>query len=587
MNTKNYIILFAIFSAAIQPLHCKHLTTFIPRSQGANTARELVGWQQQLYVPYKENYIAIASTTEYTRSFDLCTLAHRFFSTNRLTFAGSEREDRTEDDIIADYFGLATDFEGTLKIEPLIQNVIIDLNFYCGLNEWIPGLYVRVHAPITHTRWTLGLDPCIVCAPKWPGECIFPLCYMQSNPMMVTRSKPLCDEPCTNNSTLDPLDQNNSNCTARNLREALGGNFTFGDMKEAWKFGRFDFCPRSRTGLADIDAILGYNMVENDYGHFGIFLMTVVPTGNRPKAKFIFEPLVGNGRHWEFGGGLSGHISYNPNIRGIRFNMGLYAEGNITHMFPTDQIRSFDFVQNGLLSRYILLKEFDNDLMYTGHLINAINLATRNCEVSVSFKTDASIKFFVQSGGWQADIGYNIYYKDAECVRIKTDCPCSIDERHFGIKGLEGVCCNEYNLLDRLVVPGIIANKKLNTTQPEATMFDPNLPESAPVPQNVVTICFSWNSDPIEDFTPVTELQDFVIADTTTKPVLVTCKDLDPCSAAQGKMLTHKIFGHIGYTFHNSCYEPHVGIGAEAEFDGHHDNALKQWGTWLKWGFHF
>ena len=60
------------------------------QEQGANTARELVGWQRELYLPYKENYAALATTFEYTRSRETCGIAKHLFSTNRLTFSGSE-----------------------------------------------------------------------------------------------------------------------------------------------------------------------------------------------------------------------------------------------------------------------------------------------------------------------------------------------------------------------------------------------------------------------------------------------------------------------------------------------------------------
>ncbi|MBA3752244.1 hypothetical protein H0X06_05655, partial [Candidatus Dependentiae bacterium] len=132
------------------------LTTFIPRGQGEDTARRLVGWQRRLYKCFDENYTAHTSTFAYTRSFDTNCIAQKLFSTNRLTFAGSQSPTRTTRDIIADYFGLPTDFHGTLAIKPRIENIIIDIDFYWGLDDIAQGFYLRVNTPITHTRWTLG-----------------------------------------------------------------------------------------------------------------------------------------------------------------------------------------------------------------------------------------------------------------------------------------------------------------------------------------------------------------------------------------------------------------------------------------------
>ncbi len=575
-------------------LEAKFITTFIPRSQGANTARELVGWQRQLYGSYNENYGAFSSVFEYTRSIDTRCIAEEFFSTNLLTFAGSESPERTNSDIIADYFGLPINFYGTLAIKPLIENVIIDLEFYFGLDEWLRGLYLRIHAPITYTKWTLGLNECLPCGDKFRGCTEFPTCYMTSTvPVTQSTECPEVVPPtrmpvgCPINTTLNiPNQYKNGNCTVQTIREALSGNFTFGDMVEPWNYGRFSFCPRAKAGLADIDVILGFNLFASDWGHLAFFGQVVVPTGDRPKGKYIFEPLVGNGRHWQAGGGLSAHLSAGSKGGNA---CGIYIEGNATHMFETNQIRSFDFTTNGLLSRYILLKEFTPEGEYDATFINAINFATRNCKVSIGLQVDASAKFFVAIQGWQLDIGYNAFYQEAETVCIHTACPCAIDSRIFGIKGLEGVCASCYTVENDQVQPGVTSMELLNTTQPDATMFTANLPTSAPVPESPTTICLSWNSEAIEEATNVNELiQDgFIVANTTEPATRVTCNDLDPSSAAQGRMFTNKFFGHLAYIFEKSCYSPHVGVGGEIELDGRYHNALQQWGVWLKAGLMF
>lgn len=593
------------------------LTTFIPRSQGDNTARELVGWQRQLFICYENNYAAIASAVEYTRSFDTECIAKHLFTTNCLTFSGSQFNTKCEPgkgttstrnprDIVADYFGLPTDFTGTLAIKPLIENAIIDINLYFGLQDSGPGLFLWINAPIVHTRWTLGLDDCIACKEKFRGCTEFPRCYMYSGP-----NTPILDSECPNpdvsprtppvcpaNSHLDvPRFLRNSKCTTQSIREALSGDFTFGDMTEPWEFGRFSFCPRSKTGLADIDVMMGWNIIQNDYAHFGFFGVTVIPTGNRPKARYIFEPMVGDGKHWKLGGGASAHLSIFPDD--CWFNMGLYAYGRAVHVFDTDQIRSFDFRRDEgepthILTRYMLLKEFNTAKEYNGTMINAINFATRNCEVKVGLLADVSVKAFIAANGWEFDLGYNFYFREREKVCIKTECPCPIDSRLFGIKGLEGVCCTSYQVANSdgnniVRATEQSSTQPLNATQPEATMFDPQLPNNeAKVTITNPVVCFSWNSNiPAKD-TPISQLtpKNCYVVPSSTEPKLVTCADLDPRSAAQGEMRTNKVFGHLSYTF-DSCYTPFVGIGAEGEFDACNNNALQQWGIWIKAGASF
>ena len=600
-------------------------TTFLPRSQGANTARELVGWQRQLYQCYDSNYAAIASTIEYTRSFGTECIAKRFFTTECLTFEGSQVQDRKEGSIVADYFGLATDFQGTLAIKPRIENVIIDINMYFGLDAWTPGLYLRINTPIVHTRWTLGLDDCIACTPKFRGCTQFPDCYMftciknaQGECSPTPFSPKSCPTPtrnprtppaCPSNPNLNPpRNLKNGNCTTQSLRDALSGNFTFGDMTEPWNFGKFSFCPRSKTGLADIDVLLGFNLVQNDYEHAGFFGVLVIPTGNRPKGRYIFEPIVGDGRHWKLGGGLSCHYSLYPTTEDSCFNVGIYVEGRLVNMFKTDQIRSFDFKrekgeETHVLSRYILLKEYDTDCSYNGTMINAINFATRNCVVSIGPMADISAKAFISSYGWEFDIGYNFYYRHREKVCIKTECPCPIDSRIFAIKGLEGVCCTPYMITDddTVIAPTTFPSASINTKDNNATMFNPQLPTSPPVINPPVegtdfeTVCLSWNSMQLEQNTPFDDLDSppYFGIDTTIEPTaircanFISCANLDPRSAAQGEMRTHKVFGHISYTFEQSCYSPNIGIGAEGEFDACNKNALQHWGIWVKGGVTF
>ncbi len=585
------------------------LTTFIPRSQGDNTTRELVGWQRQLFICYENNYATIASTVEYTRSFDTECIAKHLFSTPCLTFLGSFYADRNRSDIIADYFGLPIDFRGTLAIKPLIENAIIDINLYFGLQDSGPGLFLWINAPIVHTRWTLGLDDCVVCDPKFRGCTEFPECYMFSavdtpnqdsecpTPRPPTRRRPTCPR----NSTLNvPRFLRNADCTTQSIREALSGDFTFGDMTERWEFGRFSFCPKSKTGLADLDVMLGWNIIQNDYFHFGLFSVTVIPTGNRPKARYIFEPMIGDGKHWKLGGGASAHFSLFPNTDECWFNTGIYAYGRAVKAFETDQIRSLDFIRGErepthLLSRYTLLKEFNTAMEYNGTMINAINFATRNCEVSVGLIADVSVKAFVAANGWEFDLGYNFYFREREKVCIKTECPCPIDSRIFGFKGLEGVCCVPFAIevnsgIDQACPPDLLFIP-LNTTQEDPTMFNPVLPNAAPgrSTEGRAITCLSWNSKPIlscTDFDKLTPENGFIGVDMAAEPQIVTCANLDPRSAAQGEMRTHKVFGHLSYTF-DSCYTPFVGIGAEGEFDACNKNALQQWGIWIKAGASF
>ena len=61
---------------------------------------------------------------------------------------------------------------------------------------------------------------------------------------------------------------------------------------------------KTKAGVADIDLALGYNFLKKKGNHIGVYLDVTIPTGNKPKGEFLFEPICGNGQHWAFGGGL-------------------------------------------------------------------------------------------------------------------------------------------------------------------------------------------------------------------------------------------------------------------------------------------
>ncbi len=583
----------------------KHLSTALHlRSQGANTARELVGWQWEINRPEMcENYGSAYLAFEYQRSFRDKHLAEALFGSSRLSFAGSDVEDRRPNELLADNFGLAQDFRGSIVFKPRIENYILDFGFYMGLDCWVQGLYVRFHTPFVHTRWSVDTN----C-----GRCVniesdsfdeegnvkqFPPCYMHQ----------------------DATD------TADSFRQALSGNFLFGDMKKPWCGGKFDFSRRTRNGLADIDVIVGYNYINDDCYHFGLFAQAVLPTGKKRKNLFVFDPVVGNGKHFELGGGISAHTVL---WSGEDSNLALFLEGNVTHLFRSRQCRTFDLRDNGPFSRYLLLKEYDTDgstFTYNNNLMNATCFTTREVDVSVGVKGDASLKLAYRWSGFGFDIGYNLYGHSREKIEVRCNsCPAPIDRQKFAIKGTERICCDDYAIA--LVDPGSIpklfpegdsftdlanpsvragctplpgtsevTKKPNNGSQPGATAFRAGMPARGTVTKTDCSVCL--NKGVVTEPTSVNEIEidtdNFIIAN-GLQPRLLSVNDLDICSGQAHSVITHKLFTHFSYTWMDECgWNPHLGIGGEVEFDGNHQRSaseksgFNQWGVWIKGGLSF
>ena len=571
----------------------KHLKTSVHfRSQGANTARELVGWQWELNKPEMcDNYGSAYLAFEYQRSFKPNRIAEALFGSNRLFFAGSQVTDRSANELIADYFGLPTDFRGSILFQPRIENFIVDLGFYIGLDSWVQGMYLRFHAPLVHTRWSLDTN----C-----GNCV----NIQSGTTNPDGS-PKQFSPCyMGNGRVN---------TAESIKQALSGFFRFGNMQTPWCAGLFDFARRTRTGLADIDVIVGYNWLNDDCYHFGTFIQAVLPTGKKAKDLYVFDPVVGNGKYFELGGGISAHTVL---WSGEDSNFALFLEGNVTHLFRSNQCRLFDLVNNGPFSRYMLLKEFNTNgttFSYANTLISATCFTNRSVDVSVGIKGDASLKLAYRWCGIGLDIGYNIYGHSREKIDLRCNaCPAAIDQRRFGIKGIEGIGCFSYPIAivndTRTIFPagttfpaGATAPADCpaledqssarempnNSTQPLATAFNAPVP-TAPVSASACTVCISRTIDtatPVEDLTPANN----IFVNSGLQPTLLSVNDLDIHSAEALAVLTHKFFFHVCYTWMDECgWNPQLGVGGEVEVDGNHSRSacersgLNQWGVWVK-----
>ena len=544
-------------------LGCNSPTSvFIPRSVGANTARELAGWEEFIY-QYDAGgyYLTTGHVLGYGCSFRPARIAHMLFGSDVLHIEGSQVPNRSRCALLADNFGLSTTFSGSVTFEPIIENIIFDNQFFIGLDPLLCGLYARIHAPLVHTRWNLHMRECTTSSARSTNRA-FPACYMSEESAHPTPT----------------------------IADALSGRFLFGDMQTPWQYGRFSSGAQTKTALADIDLILGYIPWQSDFFHFGFYGQVVCPTGNKPHAHFIFEPIVGNAKHWELGFGLTGH--YVLWERDVDHSLAFYAEGNITHLFKNRQMRSFDFCGNGVLSRYMLLKEMvqqGNTFQYTGNLINGINFATRPVDVSIAIKGDVSAKLSYRSPCIIADLGLNFYGKMREHLSFVE---CTSDKL-YAIKGTEGVCALDYateGTTPPVMIGPLVEKISLNASQSRATIRVPG-PTDHPqeiigaAPTDIVVTALSKQTGSIE-------APGVIRAMSSNPPVLVSVNDLHKETGTMPAEATYKVFGYLGYNFYacDWCYSPYVGIGGEVEFDARacsERTALNQWSVWAKGGFEF
>lgn len=571
---------------------CRHAAAFFGRSviipRGVNGALSLAGWQEHINdYDVERNYFSLYFAPEYKRSFHNSQLGRFILGPSScFTVEGSRAAGgKSAGSILADYFGLPQDFKSTIHFSPLITSLVVDMQAYWGLDRWCPGLYIRFWAPVSHTKWNLGLTECV----ETEGTAAYPAGYMAA--VSVPRTDLACDftEAMTGYSCNKLFQQR---------------PFTFGDMQEPMEFGLIQG-RRDESRLSDFRIIVGYNLLSKPKAHAGLNAIFAFPVGNRPNPRYLFTPVVGNGHHYEVGMGFTGHRLVWQSEDGFNFT-GFWIDGYFTHLFADEQCRSYDFIGNPG-SRYTLLSviapvtQTDVEIagvpisqQYQRRLIPAINLTTLSSKISMKVQIDLVAKWSLKYNGIEYDLGYNFWYRSPEQLH-KRGCIGS----RLGLKGDAQL----YGFVSA-ASPGFVVDQPLplNVTQHSATLFggqgagnfaagvafaNANADNPALASDGSGNPLYQLNS---ADAVTLGIAQ--VQINASNGPILLTDNMIDVCSALNPKALSHKIFGNIGRTWEqpNVSVAPFLNVGVELEWrsgNAPDNSAISQWGIWFKGGLSY
>jgi len=500
------------------PPYIKGHSTFSIRSQSTNGALKYAGTHVHEYLYKKKHFHGYATfTPAFSHSMRSEQIARAIFGSDIFNISGSQILNRGPHDLLADYFGLSQTYQGTVEFVPRIATAQCAFNAYMGYDSWVQGLYTRIYAPFVWTKWHIHMN-----------------------------------ENVENNGITNPfvagyMDQSTVTPPISSFKHALDGSVTFGQMQEPLEYGKIT-CPRSKFGFSDVHITLGYNPYRSWRGHAGCGVFLGIPAGTHIKADYLFNPQIGNGRHWEIGAEFSGHATlWEKDDKQL---LNFYVNFVISHLISTRQQRSFDIKTNRNLSRYMLIKEFDANRQYTGNLAPLINKTTLDCHVHTDIQCDIVALMSYTNNNIVCDLGYNGWIRTQE--RISLD-ECFLDNV-YGLKGIQNVI--------------ILPNTLSNVTQNSATIYGNEF--IVPTDQTAVADIFS--------------------------PVLLTTADLDLSSAATPRVITHKIFASAGYHWSERRYlNPLLHVGGEIEFEGEnrektyqeYRHTLSQWSLWIKGGFAF
>jgi hypothetical protein len=572
------LLITALSSQITHPFTNKSFMTY--RSQGQNLAREVSGWQALRTDIFNGAATGNASlTVEYTQSFNADAINRYFFGCECLTFSGSRVPYRGKNDIMADYFGLPTDFQSSVCFKPRMRNVIADLDFYWNLDCLIKGFNLHLNIPVASTKWEL--NPCETVID--PGTLAYPAGYMSRNRI-------------------------NYDDLKKNALNVLSGGQPIGDVISPLQYGRINNCSQHTTKIADILVALGYTFVRDRRWLVGANVQVIVPTGTRSHACTLFEPQVGNGHHWALGGGLTARYDIIDNQeRDLRISACLDA--SIQHLFKTTEKRSYDLIKNGPGSRYMLLEDMIGTLsiaqnfsavpldppflenQYITRLLYAIDATTFYSTIKINVQADIVAKLTADYRNWNFDLGYNFWGRSHETL-VSRQC---LNHKYYGIKGDAQVYgFVPISLTFFLPVP-------INATQSQATLHAGQGAGNTTnnfINNNADNATLIWNVGAPMAQTTIDSLTGTGITGSmpeqthgSNQAIILSDSDINDCSGLSPRALSNKIFGSAGYTWRDCNHvKPYVALGAEGEFAGNDDcvkTAISQWGVWIKGGFNY
>lgn len=263
---------------------------------------------------------------------------------------------------------LSSDSNTTVKLCPTIRTYGIMFSYLQDLEKILPGLYFNVRAPIVEVDTDTGL---IVAGGN--GETVKKFF----------------------GGTLDEIQ-----ATAPEARQPLNN---------AKIIGR-----QSAIGIADIDLRMGYAFLQREHGTLGLNVGLTIPTGNSPEGKNLLEAIYGNGGHWGFGLGIEGRYELWNNENAT---LGIHANSDYRQLFTNTERRTFGIKGIDLGQYRITAARVANSLTTQGN--PAANVLTLSTDVTPGVQLDNVVGFTYTYGGLTVDLGYNLYFRDTESLKLR------------------------------------------------------------------------------------------------------------------------------------------------------------------------
>lgn len=523
----------------------------MPRPHGVNLAMESTTWHKQTALIDENKFGGTVQVTgfydksnnkkELGQYFGVCNYDNSTiddFITVVPVWANASQPMHVEAPFIFHTPSFATSPKSGLRTladkltwKPYRESYGIVLDYHQKLDKLLKGLFFKVKVPLVHVKTSLG----------WSSSCCASSC---SDP---------CSTPCSSTTSTGCVGQKlelGSETTGAGAKgQELGGSLKYladylqGNVTNTDRYaGQAALCyakihnGKSETGIADIDVILGYNFLYDNTKHLNVNVGVTIPTGNTPDGVWLWEPVVGNGGHWAVGAGLDAAYQLWADDNK---SLDLLFAFNYRYLFDSTEKRTLGwnyYALSGYVGKQVLYGWWQlGAKIGDTQAIPLANYLTRDLKVSPGSQFDGILQLAFNWENWTFDLGYNLYAKEAETVKLKGGCKTSC-----GTGG--GWDDDTYFLVD-----------------PRWTTFNAFIDAAS---AGSPTVYYRYGNERIN-----TSNLDFNAAETPS-------------------VITHKLYGGVGYAFSEWEYPLMLGIGGSYEWATDND-CLEQWSLWLKGGITF
>jgi hypothetical protein len=286
---------------------------------------------------------------------------------------------------------------------------------------------------------------------------------------------------------------------------------------------------QSDTGVADIDIALGYKFFNKEKYHGAIALGLTIPTGNEADGVHMFQPIIGNGKHF----GLGADLCIGARMWGdVDHNGKIHIKMKYRYLFENSERRTLG-IKNYSWGQYHLLVAANVLQTNATSLIPAANQTTLNVDVTPGSQFDGIIGFAYNNGGFTLDLGYNAYLRETEHVHLKDTFE----------NGKWAIAARNYDTASGVASPHVTHD-------------------------------------------PINVTDDAAAIDGAAATAILTRDTLDTDAAATPSQFTNALYAGLGYNFKEWDTPLLLGLGGKYEFASK-NSVLEQWDIYAKIGIGF